>query len=200
MGASVNVNKSAISRSIENTLSQSCENSTNITQSLGGIRITLKDNARCDDILIMNEAKAVSECDMSMTASILEDFKDELSNEAKAGLGLAVNKTQTENISDIKKTLESKCGNQTSIQQTIKDIEIVISGNARCDTIDMINRANATSGCVMAFLAELENGATTDNSGAASGWDPCGFLCAGFCPCIVLLVCCACCCLPSGKE
>lgn len=193
MGASVNVTNTAITRSMASTLSQSCESSSAVVNVIENIKIKLSGNASCGAIKFINVATASSVCDMTMAADVLASFQDDISSEATAGLGLSVNATDTRKSEDIKQEMETKCGSAALIENSMRGIDIEVSGNAQCDSIEFMNQADATSSCVMKMVSDMQGQSSTSVSAKAAGFDPTTMMLLAFLPCILVCLCCVFC-------
>jgi hypothetical protein len=159
MGANVSTQIQSATQIIDNESFSKCTNSNTVQQSMKGLNIELI-GARCGDVAIQNKTKVNQKCDMGSIASALATASMNLNSEQTSTLGLAINVDTSvqDRSSIIKNKIEMECGNNSSIQQNIENVKLVMkpyedsSGRVYlpdCNTIKIINDADATSQCIM---------------------------------------------------
>jgi len=189
MGANVSTIVSEMSQTLKNTLSANCTNTNNVIQRIGPMSIKLSGNAHCGTISVKNEGKVTANCDLTLVSRSLAERLLELTEEQKAGLGFNISTDVDVNTQTIQNILEASCGNKTNVEQTLDGGTFEIIDNASCDVIDFMNKADATSSCIIKTVNDAVVGSISKKKKKQTGMSLFTIaLGAGGLLCVVLLI------------
>lgn len=171
MGANVSSETTNMNRELTNSLKQSCKNISNVEQKISGNRIILSGTAKCGNIVFKNDAKIESTCDIAASSEILAKYANKLTEAQKSGLGFNVSTNINETKENINSFLENKCGNTALAKQSMSDNAIEITNEAQCKSIEFINSADLTSGCIMNQVVKAVSDIDKQTEKTQSGLD-----------------------------
>jgi large-conductance mechanosensitive channel len=147
MGGNISTQINRVTQILKNVTENSCAINQDIQQDISGLDIVLN-KSKCGDITIANRASLGGSCDLGAMASSLAQASTEMTAEQVSALNLSFNADTkvSERTSVIENVLKNKCGAEQSIRQNIEDVKITLN-EAECDTINLLNSANAQVAC-----------------------------------------------------
>ena len=186
MGSSQSV-ATAVSHTIEQSSAmQTCQTNCTADNSIGPIDI---DPAPCCDtsVTINMEASGKCNCPMGDISTQLAKNLQNASADAKASFSLATasSKTNVQNTTEIKNTIDQACKSSSSAVNTLKRIHIGNSGAGNCcnmneaakesmehaaKTINM--NASAQAQCLMSIAAKMDSNSTENDDSKGLSTDP----------------------------
>jgi len=182
MGANISTVKKDFDNTVNNSMETGCSANSSLAQVISGVRIN---NIKGCDINVTNEGRTFSNCNINAVSDALAKYTATMSADQRAGLGLNLSTDIENNKSILNNYFATKCGSSSSIDQTIKDVNI--EGVSNCGAINIMNRGDAQANCIVAATSKLTSLLETSSIINQVGLNPMASLGSCFF-CLIVLV------------